>query len=236
MMFWVGLLIALVSGVLSVGLSRQKVQHRHPAIKNWHLDTGALGLLVLGLMLSAVDHRASERQVSSLRSEVQRVHSFEVTITATTSASWKTGRPPDLIPLGFDQTKPIAALDLQIGTSAIRRLELIPWLVPKLSPAGPAAVTLLLHLRPKPDDWVYATQLTDLVGITGVEFGAWGLTSSLTTDGRLHIVDVNLDILVNSRAVAQIRKIADKWIELSHEPTHYGTLSWKEFYPFQHGV
>jgi hypothetical protein len=95
---------------------------------------------------------------------------------------------------------------------------------------------LLLHVRPKTDAWIYATELTDLQGITNVEFGAWGLTSSLTTDGRLHIVDVNIEILVNSKAVARIRKTADKWIDLSQQPTQYGTLSWKEFYRFPHGV
>lgn len=212
---------------------KRKVKLRFRIINDLHLDILALILLVLGLVMSAVDHLASEHKVSMLQSEVQKVHSFEVKIAATASANWLGGKPPDIIPVGFDQTKSIAALDIDTSTIRARRLELIPWLVPKLSPNGSSFVNLTLQLRARPEDWVYVTDMKDLREVRRVEFGSWGLIRSLTTDGRLYISYINLDILVNGKSVVHIRKDTNKWFELPQEPTRYGSISWNELYLFQ---
>ena len=68
-MFWLGLGIALVGGLLSVGLSRERVKQRYTAVGDYHLDVAALALLLLGLAVSAIDHLQSERSVDALKLE-----------------------------------------------------------------------------------------------------------------------------------------------------------------------
>lgn len=68
-MFWLGLLIALIGGLLSVGLSREPVKRRYSAVRDYHLDVAALAVLVVGLIVSAVDHVQSERSLGVLKSK-----------------------------------------------------------------------------------------------------------------------------------------------------------------------
>jgi hypothetical protein len=66
-MFWIGLLIALFGGLLSVGLSRERVKQRYPAIGDYHLDVVALAVLAIGFVVLAVDHFQSDRSIRTLR-------------------------------------------------------------------------------------------------------------------------------------------------------------------------
>ena len=68
-MFWLGLVIALVGGLLSVGLSRETVKQRYPAIRDYHLDVAALAVLIVGLLVSAIDHLGSQRDIDALKSK-----------------------------------------------------------------------------------------------------------------------------------------------------------------------
>jgi NADH:ubiquinone oxidoreductase subunit K len=61
MLFWFGLLVALVAGLLSIGFSREAVKLRFPVVGDYHLDIAAVVLLIFGLALSAVEHYRSER-------------------------------------------------------------------------------------------------------------------------------------------------------------------------------
>jgi len=73
-MFWIGLLIALLGGLLSVALSREALKQRYPAIKEYHLDVIFLVVLCLGLLFSAVDHYKSERTLQALQEKVAPRH------------------------------------------------------------------------------------------------------------------------------------------------------------------
>jgi len=68
-MFRLGLVIALIGGLLSVGLSRERVKQRYTPVGDYHLDVAALAVLVLGLLVSAVDHLQSERSIDALKSK-----------------------------------------------------------------------------------------------------------------------------------------------------------------------
>lgn len=61
MIFWIGLLIALVVGVLSVSLAREKIARKYPKFKKSHIDIILIVLLVVGLSASAWDHQNTER-------------------------------------------------------------------------------------------------------------------------------------------------------------------------------
>jgi len=69
-MFWLGLVIALLAGVASIGASRESVKRRYPAVGDYHLDIFALAILIVGLGVSAVDHLQSERS-SWLKAQVE---------------------------------------------------------------------------------------------------------------------------------------------------------------------
>jgi hypothetical protein len=77
-MFWLGLIIALVAGLLSIGLSRKSLKQRYPTVRDYHLDVLALAVLVIGLAISAVDHLHSERLLRTLsdRSDYFEVSRF----------------------------------------------------------------------------------------------------------------------------------------------------------------
>ena len=66
-MFWFGLVIALLGGLLSIGLSRDKVKQRYSVVRDYHLDVCATVLLVLGLLASAFEHHESERAITVLQ-------------------------------------------------------------------------------------------------------------------------------------------------------------------------
>jgi hypothetical protein len=66
MLFWFGLLVALVAGLLSIGFSREAVKLRFPVVGDYHLDIAAVVLLIFGLAVSAVEHYRSERSFRKL--------------------------------------------------------------------------------------------------------------------------------------------------------------------------
>ena len=68
MLFWFGLLVALVAGLLSIGFSPEAVKRRFPVVGDYHRDVAAVVLLIFffGLALSAVEHYRSERSFRKL--------------------------------------------------------------------------------------------------------------------------------------------------------------------------
>lgn len=66
-MFWLGLVIALLSGLPQIEFFRDAFKRRFHWVRNHHLDYIALLLLVSGLCVSAVDHILSERQAEKER-------------------------------------------------------------------------------------------------------------------------------------------------------------------------
>jgi hypothetical protein len=66
MLFWFGLLVALVAGLPSIGFSREAVKLRFPVVGDYHLNIAAVVLLIFGLALLAVEHYRSERSFRKL--------------------------------------------------------------------------------------------------------------------------------------------------------------------------
>ncbi len=68
-MFWIGILIAFVGGIISIGLSRESVKRKFPRIREKHLDVVSLVILVIGLLISVMDHSAQSRTLRQLEDE-----------------------------------------------------------------------------------------------------------------------------------------------------------------------
>jgi hypothetical protein len=92
-MFEIGLIVALVGGLLGVGLSRDRVKRRFPAVGDYHLDIVAVILLVVGLALSAFDHYGSEL---ALRESESKIRTLGLEMNINVSAKWKDSKIPDL--------------------------------------------------------------------------------------------------------------------------------------------
>ena len=69
-MFWFGIFIALIAGLVGIGVSREKVKTRLPWIRDFHLDWIAIALLIVGLLLSARDHWTTGVQMEHLHASI----------------------------------------------------------------------------------------------------------------------------------------------------------------------
>ena len=56
MMYWIGIIISFIGGIIGIGLSREIVKRKFPIIREKHLDLASIGILVLGLLISSIDH------------------------------------------------------------------------------------------------------------------------------------------------------------------------------------
>jgi hypothetical protein len=232
-MFWLGVIIALVAGLVSIELSRDAVRRRYPAIKQYHLDAAALAFLVVGLALSAVEHYKSESELASLEAQLTRVRAFEARIRARARANWLGGSPPGVTAVVVDQSKPIAQFTIRTKNAGARPLDLLPTATPRLSPVDAEVTELILHVRPDPGSWLFQLQRSDLTSITHVEFGAWGLTRSTTRDGRMQVLVADVQVFVNGERLVHIEKGGGPPFDLPEQPDRYGSLSWDDEHQFK---
>lgn len=65
-MYWIGLTLALVSGLLSINLVREALQNLVPAITVGHLDKALLVFLVIGLAITTAKYLSDQRQIDLL--------------------------------------------------------------------------------------------------------------------------------------------------------------------------
>jgi len=65
-MFWIGLFIALLAGIIGIGLGREWIKCKFPVIRDVHLDWILIGLLALGLVISAIDYSKQSKTLSQL--------------------------------------------------------------------------------------------------------------------------------------------------------------------------
>lgn len=69
MRFWIGLVISLFGGLLGIGLFREYIKLNFPLINDLHLDFGALVILIIGLVITAIDHLKQSRNLKQLEDE-----------------------------------------------------------------------------------------------------------------------------------------------------------------------
>ncbi len=75
-LFWIGLVIVFVTGLLSIELGRRIAKAKYPHLKEAHFDLALLFLLVLGLLVSSWEHLGSERQVVTLQTELDAIRTY----------------------------------------------------------------------------------------------------------------------------------------------------------------
>jgi hypothetical protein len=72
--FWIGISIAFIAGLISIGLSRETVKGRFSVVKDYHLDIVALVLLIIGLIVSGYEHRQDEMMLKELNAGIKPRH------------------------------------------------------------------------------------------------------------------------------------------------------------------
>jgi len=70
MMFWIGLVIAFLGGVLSIPLISKKIKRMFPRIKDNSLDKIVFATVTVGLMISSIEHIQSEIENEELKSRI----------------------------------------------------------------------------------------------------------------------------------------------------------------------
>ncbi len=69
MRFWIGLCISLLGGLIGIGLFRELIKLNYPTINDSHLDLTALIILIIGLIITAIDHSIQSKNLKKLENE-----------------------------------------------------------------------------------------------------------------------------------------------------------------------
>jgi hypothetical protein len=122
-MFWVGLIVTVVSGLVGIGLTRDRFKGKFPKVGEYHLDWFALILLGAGIVVMTIDHFAASKENRELRAELAEVEThakealeagaaqeriirtFQGTLKCTFVADWK-NHPGDKIPIAWPKGYP----------------------------------------------------------------------------------------------------------------------------------
>lgn len=68
-MFWLGLIVAILSGLAGVGISRESLKRKYPRIRDLQIDRISVGLLFIGLLISTIDYRDATEELESARKD-----------------------------------------------------------------------------------------------------------------------------------------------------------------------
>jgi hypothetical protein len=69
MRFWIGLFISLFGGLVGIGLFREWIKLNYPLVNDLHLDFVASIILIIGLVITAIDHSQQSRNLKQLEDE-----------------------------------------------------------------------------------------------------------------------------------------------------------------------
>jgi hypothetical protein len=69
MKFWFGLILSLFGGLLGIGLFRQLIKLRFNNLDDTTLDIISLVILIIGLLISAIDHSKQSNNLEKLENE-----------------------------------------------------------------------------------------------------------------------------------------------------------------------
>lgn len=75
-MFWIGQLIALVAGLLSIEFARRIVKSNYLDLKETYFDIALMLFLIVGLLISSWDHLGSEREVTTLQTQLDTIRNY----------------------------------------------------------------------------------------------------------------------------------------------------------------
>jgi hypothetical protein len=201
-MFWLGLLIALLSGLAGIGFSRDSVKDRFPWVRDFHLDWAALALLTCGLSVSAIDHVLAERQIESLAQASRSVRSFEIDFDVQFTSDW-TGSPPASPRVMVMGQSPVARIELALKSDEVRTLDLYMDREPSFAPSDDGWVHTIFRVKAVPGSWIVASDVDELDEIRKLTFSAYGVRLQDSRDG-LFTIGAKSRVFVNGRQVAQI--------------------------------
>jgi hypothetical protein len=200
-MFWVGLAIAFLAGLSCIGLSRHSVKSRFPRVRDLHLDLVAVVFLCCGLLVSALVHLNSEKQITYLKEASQRVRSFEVNFDIQFTSNWSGASPQSPRVMVFGQSP--VKIDIALKAGNVRTLELYMDKEPSFGPSEEGWVHTTFRVKAEPGSWIVGSDTRKLTEIRKLVFQCYGVRLQDSRDG-IFTIGTNSRIFVNGRQAALI--------------------------------
>ena len=201
-MFWVGLFIAFLAGLATIGLTRDTVRNRFPRVRDFHLDWVAVALIGCGLVISALDHVSTVRQIASVEAASQSVRSFEIDFDIQFKSDWSDGPPQSPRVIVGGQSS-VAKTDIALKTGDIRTVELHMDKEPSFGPNEDGWVHTTFRVKAEPGSWILGSNSRELAEIRKLIFRVYGLRLQDSRDGNFTI-GAKSRAFINGRQVALI--------------------------------
>ena len=93
-MFWFGLVLALIGGLLGISSIRAILDRWIPKLSEMHLDIFVILLLVSGLIISASVQVQSNKATARFERLSNSIATFDGRVTLKLSGNWHQGIPP----------------------------------------------------------------------------------------------------------------------------------------------
>lgn len=98
MVFWLGLVVAILSFGASYGPIPGALKAKYPRIRSRQFDVASAVVFVLGCLLAVIGHSSDIRESRSISEEIERlqttVQQVEATADILVTASWSDGDGP----------------------------------------------------------------------------------------------------------------------------------------------
>lgn len=201
-MFWIGLVIAFIAFLASIGLSRHCVKSRFPRVREFHLDLVALALFACGLLISAHDHLNAEKQIAYLKESSQRVRSFEIDFEIKFTSNWS-GAPPQSPRVMVLGQSSVAKIDIALKAGSVRTLELYMDKEPSFGPREDDWVHTTYRVKAEPGSWIVGSDTRELAEIRNLVYPAYGVRLQDSRNGSFTIGGKSR-VFVNGRQAALI--------------------------------
>ena len=195
-MFWIGITIALVSGVLSIDSVCERFKSRAPWLAKHHVDTLLFVLLVVGLTLSSVDHISDE-------SEKLIIRDLYATLEVRFSGEWsKNPYPEQIISPVNDQFYVYLKRDQDTISTDVMLFATEPYQFTKI---GPSSAKFVVRQRVHSDEFPIGQKRDALSEFNSVGIFIPFLVSSDFHSPKIVVQDLNLVLSLNGASGKPIR-------------------------------
>ena len=195
-MFWFGLVLALLGGLLGISSIRAILNRWIPKLSVIHLDVSAILLLISGLIISASVQVQSNKATARLERLSNSIATFDGRVTLQLSGNWPQGMPPSgPVRLIFGSG---SVGTLNVATrSGEEKITLIGRGSPFITPTKDLSILFQYQVTAEPKEWVIGSDRRSLLNCGSGSIRVSGIYSNLTLDNMIQIDSMSIELLTN---------------------------------------